>query len=256
MFGWASFLQGIVKGQEHCWSKSYDMRVKIWQIFQGGASWGQRPIPFYLFWTSVAVLALGHLLLLHPGEPVDLLEPFGHLQHLREATSHAGYLGHPFAVMVSRLLREGECKPGFYAALQGFNKGSSHFHFCDFSAKMKLKQTEIVCYTLKADKISHPARTEWKEVGLVYRLYEWIRVNPETYKKYPRKSPLISISGKNRPPPSAWAENIISALAQDGKCGQWLVSGCTKECLTHPKRMNFRKSSEGVGSFSIQKFML
>ena len=108
----------------------------------------------------MAVLALGHLLLLHPGEPVDLLEPFGHPQHLREATSHAGYLGHPVAVMVSRLLRKGECKPGFYAALQGFNKGSSHFHFCDFSAKMKLKQTEIVCYTLKADKISHPARTE------------------------------------------------------------------------------------------------
>ena len=108
---------------------------------------------WYLFGAGVAFLAGGRLLLLHPGEPVDLLEPFGHPQHLREATSHAGYLGHPFAVMVSRLLREEECKPGFYAALQGFSKGSSHFHFCDFSAKMKLKQTEIVFYTLKADKI-------------------------------------------------------------------------------------------------------
>ena len=60
-----------------------------------------------------------HLLLLHPGEPIDLLEPLGHLEHLGEATSHVGHLGHPLAARVSRSLRGGECRPSFYATWQG-----------------------------------------------------------------------------------------------------------------------------------------
>merc|ERR1711934_719413 len=58
-----------------------------------------------LFRAGVAVLACGRLLSLLPGEPVNLLEPLGHLDHLGEATSHVGHLGHPFAVRVSRILR-------------------------------------------------------------------------------------------------------------------------------------------------------
>ena len=72
----------------------------------------------------MAVLAGGRLLLLDPGEPVDLLEPLVHLEHLGEATSHAGHLGHLLSVRVSRLLRDGECRPSFYAAWQGVR-----FHF-------------------------------------------------------------------------------------------------------------------------------
>ena len=82
-----------------------------------------------LFWASVAVLAGGRLLLLHPGEPVDLLEPLGHPEHLWEATSHVGYLRHLLAARVSRLLRNRECKRSFYAAWQGIDKDSTHFHF-------------------------------------------------------------------------------------------------------------------------------
>ena len=82
-----------------------------------------------LFWASVAVLAGGRLLLLDPGEPVDLLEPLGHPEHLWEASSHVGYLGHLLAARISRLLRNRECKRSFYAAWQGVDKDSTHFHF-------------------------------------------------------------------------------------------------------------------------------
>ena len=79
---------------------------------------------WYLFGAGVAVLAGGRLLLLHPGEPVDLLEPLGHLEHLGEATSHAGHLGHPLAARVSRSLRDGECRTSFYATWQGVDEES------------------------------------------------------------------------------------------------------------------------------------
>ena len=72
----------------------------------------------------MAVVAGGRLLLLHPGEPVDLLEPLGHLEHLGEATSHAGHLGHPLAARVSRSLRDGEWRPSFYATWQGVDEES------------------------------------------------------------------------------------------------------------------------------------
>ena len=77
---------------------------------------------WYLFGAGVAFLAGGRLLLLHPGEPVDLLEPLGHLEHLGEATSHAGHLGHPLAARVSRSLRDGEWRPSFYATWQGVDE--------------------------------------------------------------------------------------------------------------------------------------
>ena len=80
---------------------------------------------WHLFRASVAVLAGGGPLLLDPGEPVDLLEPLGHLDHLGEAASHVGHLGHPLAARVSGLLMEGECRPSFYTAW----KGVDHFHF-------------------------------------------------------------------------------------------------------------------------------
>ena len=56
----------------------------------------------------MAVLAGGRLLLLHPGKPVDLLEPLRYPEHPGEATSHVGNLCHTWAAKVSRLLRDGE----------------------------------------------------------------------------------------------------------------------------------------------------
>ena len=79
---------------------------------------------WHLFRAGVAVVAGGGPLLLDPVEPVDLLEPLGHFDHLGEAASHVGHLGHPLAARVNWLLMEEECRPSFYTAWQ-CRKGST-----------------------------------------------------------------------------------------------------------------------------------